>query len=437
MQTLTVSQLNREVKNILEQGVGEVTVIGEVSNLVRPASGHFYFTLKDKTAQVRCVFFRGKHLKVHANLANGQKVCVQGKLSLYEPRGDYQLIVDKLTEDGLGELHRLYEELKVKLQDKGLFASERKQEIPSFPETIGVITSSSGAAIRDILATLQRRNRLAEVIIYHSDVQGAGSAAQLCAAINKANQDAFADVLILARGGGSIEDLWSFNDEKLAYTIAESKIPLVSGVGHEIDFTIADFVADLRAATPTAAAEAVSPDLAEIQAYLMKVQINLVAIMRRNLQTKATVLRHAQEMLASPKQLVASYWQRLDYLDINLKRQLEKYFFVNERNLQALISKLNQHNPHLTIKHSVERFATLKLRLEKSMQEYIQARCQLLNSSLKTLNAVSPLATLDRGYALVMYEDKLIIDSADVKLGDEVNVKLAKGQLRCEVIANE
>lgn len=437
MQTLTVSQLNREVKTILEQGVGEVSVVGEISNLVRPASGHFYFTLKDKTAQVRCVFFRGKHLKIHAKLANGQKVCVQGKLSLYEPRGDYQLIVDKLVEDGLGELHRLYEELKAKLQAKGLFAAESKQEIPSFPETIGVITSSSGAAIRDILATLQRRNKLAKVIIYHSDVQGAGSAEQLRAAINKANQDALADVLILARGGGSIEDLWSFNDEKLAYTIAESKIPLVSGVGHEIDFTIADFVADLRAATPTAAAEAVSPDLTEIQAYLLKTQANLLAIMRRNLQNKAVVLRHAQAMLASPKQLIASYWQRLDYLDINLKRQLEKYLFVNERNLQILLAKLNQNNPHVTIKQSLEKFANLKMRLEKSMQEYLQVQRQILNSSLKTLNAVSPLATLDRGYALVMHNNKLIINSTDVKLGDEVKVKLASGQLTCEVKSNE
>lgn len=437
MQTLTVSQLNREVKNILEQGVGGVSVVGEVSNLVRPASGHFYFTLKDKTAQVRCVFFRGKHLKEHAKLANGQKVCVQGKLSLYEPRGDYQLIVDKLAEDGLGELHRLYEELKAKLQAKGLFATERKQEIPSFPETIGVITSSSGAAIRDILATLQRRNKLAKVIIYHSDVQGAGAAEQLRAAITKANQDALADVLILARGGGSIEDLWSFNDEKLAYTIAESRIPLVSGVGHEIDFTIADFVADLRAATPTAAAEAVSPDLSEIQAYLLKSQANLIAIMRRNLENKAIVLRHAQAMLASPKQLIASYWQRLDYLDINLKRQLEKYLFVNERKLQTLLSKLNQHNPHVTIKQSIEKFATLKMRLEKSMHEYLQTHKQLLNSSLKTLNAVSPLATLDRGYALVMHKDKLIINGTDVQLGDEVKVKLATGQLTCEVKAHE
>ncbi len=437
MQKISVSQLNHEVKNILEQGIGEVAVLGEISNLVKPASGHYYFTLKDKSAQVRCVFFRGRQINTLLQLADGQKVCAYGRLSLYEPRGDYQLIVAKLEDDGLGELHRLFEKLKAKLDAQGLFASERKREIPKFPNTIGVITSKSGAAIKDILATLKRRNKLAKVLVYHSDVQGESAPQMLMAALQKANQDNLADVLILARGGGGIEDLWSFNDENLAYAIAASKLPVVTGIGHEIDFTIADFVADLRAATPTAAAEAVSPDLQDIISYITKIQTNLINIIRRYLQNKTIILKHALDMLASPRRLIISYWQRLDYLDIHLKNNIEKYFLIKHRYLETLLAKLERQNPRVIVKSFNEQTSMLQKRLYIAMQNILQNRQQQLRTFLGTLNAVSPLATLDRGYALVMYKGKLLSNSSDVAVGEEINIKLSQGELLCEVKNHE
>ena len=437
MQKITVSQLNQEVKNILEQGVGEVAVLGEISNLVKPVSGHYYFTLKDKTAQVRCVFFRGRQINSTLKIADGQKVCAYGRLSLYEARGDYQLIVEKLEDDGLGELHRLFEKLKIKLESQGLFASARKREIPRFPNTIGVITSKTGAAIKDILAALSRRNKLAKIIVYHSDVQGAGAAPQLIAALNKANQDGLADVLILARGGGSLEDLWAFNDENLAHAIYASKLPVVTGIGHEIDFTIADFVADLRAATPTAAAEIVSPDLQDINNYIVKIEANLVRLINRYLQNKQIILKHALDMLASPKRLVISYWQKVDYLDIQLNNNIEKYLLIKKHRLQNLLNKLERQNPLIIIKGATERTAQLQKQLQILISALLRQRQQKLRTLVATLNAVSPLATLDRGYALVMYKGKALAKSSDVAVGDEINIKLSEGELLCEVKKNE
>lgn len=437
MQKLTVSQLNQEVKNILEHGVGAVAVLGEISNLVKPISGHYYFTLKDKNAQVRCVFFRGKQTNSLLKIADGQKVCAYGGLSLYEPRGDYQLIIEKLEDDGLGELNRLFEKLKAKLDSLGLFLSARKREIPKFPSQIGVITSKSGAAIKDILATLHRRNKLANVIIYHSDVQGANAAPQLIAALNKANQDKRADVLILARGGGSIEDLWAFNDENLAYAIAASQIPVVTGIGHEIDFTIADFVADLRAATPTAAAEAVSPDLQDISNYICKIQDRLVISIGRYLYNKKIILKHALDMLASPKRLIISYWQKIDYLDIHLNNNIEKYLLIKQHKLQTISSKLELQNPLVILKSASEKTEQLQKRLWAAILDILKERRQKLRTFSATLNAVSPLATLDRGYALVIYKGKSLAKSSEVAIGDEINIKLSQGELLCEVKNNE
>jgi exodeoxyribonuclease VII large subunit len=433
MQKITVTQLNHEVKNILEQGVGEVAVLGEISNLVKPVSGHFYFTLKDKNAQVRCVFFRGRQNNSLLKITDGQKVCAYGSLSLYEPRGDYQLIVEKLEDDGLGELNRLFEKLKAKLDGLGLFASARKREIPKFPNTIAVITSKSGAAIKDILATLNRRNKLAKIFIYHSDVQGANAAPQLIAALNKANQDGLADVIILARGGGSIEDLWAFNDENLAHAIVASQIPVVTGVGHEIDFTIADFVSDLRAATPTAAAEAVSPDMQDISSYIAKIETTLLKRINQYLQNKKIILKHALDMLASPRRLIISYWQKVDYLEIHLNNNIDKYLLIKKHNLQTLLSKLERQNPCLIVKISSEKTIQLQKKLQTAIVDILRQRQQTLRTLIVTLNAVSPLATLDRGYALVMYKGKSLLKSSKVAVGDEINIKLSEGKLLCEV----
>lgn len=386
----SVSELNRQVKVCLEQGMGLVSVQGEISNLTKPSSGHWYFTLKDQHAQVRCVFFRHKQLRSHALMGNGMQVVMQGCLSLYEARGDYQLIVEKMSEAGLGDLHQQFEQLKQKLFASGLFELARKKPLPRFPRKIGVITSPTGAAIRDILTTLRRRYPLAAVQIYPSDVQGKLAAPQLAIAIALANQEHSCDVIILARGGGSLEDLWAFNDEALAYAIAESQIPIVTGIGHEIDITIADLVADLRAPTPTAAAEMVTPVLEDLLLGLRTVEGRMLQALRRMLQQQALRYQYQQKRLISPHHMIAKYWQTLDHREYQLRQ-------------------IMTHN--------------------------LQTKRQALQNLSGRLQAISPLATLERGYAVVACDQKLLRSTQDIDVGALVTVRLAQGSLRCAVLS--
>lgn len=328
---LTVSQLNRQVKSYLENELGIVYVEGELSNLSKPVSGHYYFTLKDNGAQIRCVYFKNRHSAPTNKLSDGQHVIVSGRLSLYEARGDYQLIVEQVTEAGLGALYQRFEELKNKLAAEGLFASINKHPIPSMPRTIGVITSTTGAAIRDILSTLARRFPLAHVLIYPSEVQGAGAAQQLIQALQRANREKRSDVLLLARGGGSIEDLWAFNDEQLARQIASSSIPIVSGIGHETDFTIADFVADYRAETPTAAAIAATPDCHELLKLLNHSITRLHDAMHRFLQKYQIKLHHLMDKISSPQKAISHYWQTTDYLERQLISHMN--YIIKQKNI--------------------------------------------------------------------------------------------------------
>ncbi|MDP3704372.1 MAG: exodeoxyribonuclease VII large subunit [Legionellaceae bacterium] len=434
MHILSVTQLNRHIRNILEQDVGEVCVEGEISNLTKPASGHFYFTLKDATAQIRCVFFRNRHTSGHTRLQNGQLALARGKLSLYEARGDYQLIIEELREAGQGDLNQLFELLKVKLAALGLFEAARKKKLPRFPHSIGVITSATGAALRDILTTLARRFPQACVLIYPSDVQGKSAAPQLVAAIQRANIEKRCDVIILARGGGSIEDLWAFNDETLAYTIAESLIPIVSGVGHETDFTLADFVADLRAATPTAAAEAVTPDQLELMSYFQTMCDRLLAVMQRCVQHRVLLLRHEIQKITSPGQLIATYWQTLDYLERHLFQAVQYSFTQRQHRLHLMIARLQAQNPQLLFLQATTQISRLENQLFQAMNNYLRIIKQRFHSQLVTLHAVSPLATLDRGYALVTHNQRLLFDSKDAGVGDVVQIRLARGRLICEVL---
>jgi len=388
----SVSELNKQVKTFLEQGVGEVVVQGELSNLSKPSSGHWYFTLKDSQAQVRCVFFRNRQTRMHLGMEGGHQVLARGRLSLYEARGDYQLIVEALTEAGIGDLHQQFEALKQKLFALGLFDAARKKPLPRFPQTIGVVTSPTGAAIRDILTTLARRYPLAAVKVYPTDVQGKSAAMQLVAAVRKANEDQSCDVLLLARGGGSIEDLWAFNDEVLAHTISQSVLPIVTGIGHEIDVTIADFVADLRAPTPTAAAEVVSPVQEELSAAVIALEAQMHRAIQRMVQQKSLMLQHCWQQLTSPKQMIASYWQALDHREY---------------------------------------------RLQQWMTNALQSRTQRLQVLMGRLHAVSPLATLDRGYAVVTHQQRLLKHAEAVNGGDRIDVRLAKGRLLCEVLERQ
>ncbi len=434
-QILTVSQLNRHVRTFLEHEIGGVSVAGEISNLSKPASGHFYFTLKDAAAQVKCVYFRNRHVSSNGfNLDNGQQVVAHGVLSLYEARGDYQLIVQKLEDAGLGNLYRQFELLKTKLAAIGLFETARKKILPRIPHCIGVITSATGAALHDILSTLARRFPLIPVLIYASDVQGKLAAPQLISALQRANIDKRCDVLILARGGGSLEDLWAFNDERLAHAIAKSTIPIVSGIGHETDFTIADFVADVRAATPTAAAESVVPDWLELLARIQALHALLLSAMLRLMQHKQLILHHAIEKIASPGRLINTHWQTLDYLKRHLQRMQSQVLSQKQHRLHTLMIRLNAQHPGLLLQHARLRIQ----RIERDLTQQIEIKINHIRQAFKqqcgTLHAVSPLATLDRGYAIASMQKHVLRDSTQVDVGSTIQVRLARGRLVCEVL---
>ncbi len=431
---LTVSQLNRQVKGYLENEIGIIHVEGELSNLSKPSSGHFYFTLKDSGAQIRCVFFKNRHLgPMTAKLADGQQVVANGKLSLYEARGDYQLIVEQLTEAGLGELYRRFEELKNKLAAEGLFQTSRKKILPAIPKAIGVITSTSGAALRDILSTLARRFPLAQIFVYPSEVQGITASQQLIKAIRQANIDTLCDVLILARGGGSIEDLWAFNDEQLARQIAASVIPIVSGVGHETDFTIADFVADYRAETPTAAAAAVTPDCAELFNILNQSTARLQTAINRLTQSAQLSLKHLLDKIASPEKAIASYWQTLDYLERQLQFSMLKIINHKKHHLHLYTAQLQSKNPKIQITQIQTHIIQLINQLTQQIRIKMNSVKNQLTTHCSTLHAVSPLATLDRGYAIATKNKKVLLTTQQIRLGDTIEVRLGKGSLSCDV----
>ena len=316
----SVTEINNSVKSLLEQQFTSIWIEAEISNLATPRSGHIYLTLKDDNAQIRAAMFRGNNMRLAFRPKDGMQVLVRGRLSLFAPRGDYQLIIDKMQEAGQGALQRAFEKLKAKLQQEGLFAEERKKTVPLRPGTIGIVTSPTGAAVHDILSVLQRRFPLTNVIIYPTQVQGAEAAAQIRGAIQRANQRQECDVLIVGRGGGSLEDLWCFNDEALARTIAESNIPVVSAVGHQVDFTIADFVADLRAPTPSAAAELLSADGDELQATLAGYQNWFESKIKSQLAEKHQQLHWVSKNLKHPGRRLEEHAQRLDQTVFDRRR---------------------------------------------------------------------------------------------------------------------
>ncbi|VEG89698.1 exodeoxyribonuclease VII large subunit [Legionella spiritensis] len=434
MSTLTVSQLNRQIRTWLEKDIGEVSVVGELSGISKPASGHYYFTLKDQTAQIRCVFFRNYHQPDSKLFKDGQQAIVRGKPSLYEARGDYQLIVQELTAYGLGELYRQFELLKNKLEQQGLFAAHRKKVLPEFPGNIAVITSSSGAALHDILTTLSRRYPLAAIYIYASEVQGKGAAPQLIQALKQANADHHCDVILLARGGGSIEDLWAFNDEQLARAISESRLPVVTGIGHETDFTIADFVADYRAATPTAAAEAVTPDQYELLKLIQTFITRLIRAAGHMMQQRQMKLSHQIIKIASPEHLIYKYWQTLDHLQRQLKQTLQQRIHRQQHRLHLACTHLQARHPVTLLHRSLSLAQQYEQRLVHAINERLEKLRQRLTNQLATLHAVSPLATLDRGYAIATHHSKIVFNSRQVEAGDRIELKLSRGELTCEVL---
>ncbi len=429
----SVSQLNLEVRFLLEENFPSLWVEGEISNLRDPGSGHLYFTLKDSRAQIRCALFRSRAGKLGFQPKDGMQVLAKACISLYEERGDFQLIVEHLEEAGDGALRRSFEILKKRLAAEGLFAVEKKQAIPQLPNCVGVITSATGAAVRDILAVLKRRFPATAVIIYPTQVQGAEAAKQIVKAISRANGRRECDVLILARGGGSLEDLWPFNEEIVARAIYASQIPTVSAIGHEIDFTIADFVADQRAATPSAAAELVTPDITEWLTTLERLRLRLLQGIRTLHKHMHLVLQALEKRLPHPKRRLQDQAQSLDGLQQRLMLAQQHFLRHKRAALAHRQMQLQQYNPRQMIRIAITRCQNLEQRLKISYQHLLSRNQQKLMQLMRALDGVSPLNTLNRGYAIVMKEDKILRSVQDVSVGETINARLALGVLECIV----
>lgn len=432
----TISGLNAQVRACIESGFGQLWVEGELSNLARPASGHWYFSLKDQKAQVRCAMFRQFNQQVRFQPESGIQVRVRARVSLYEARGEYQLIVQHLEPAGEGALRQAFEELKNRLHGEGLFAEEHKQALPWLPRRIGVITSPSGAAIRDVLHVLRRRFPSIPVVVYPVPVQGEEAPGRIVEALHLAAERRECDVLILTRGGGSLEDLWSFNDEGVARALHACPIPVVAGVGHEVDFTIADFVADLRAPTPSAAAEAVTPDRGELAQRVNALTRRLEHGGLRLIREGNNRLRALGQRLRAlhPGRRIQDQSQRLDELWLRLDRSSRAGLRLRHERLENLRRRLRDHSPLRRIHEQRERLTNHHQRLNAAMRYRLESLGRRLAVASRGLGAVSPLATLERGYAIARQNDGAVItDASLIHTGDPVNVRLARGELLCDV----
>jgi exodeoxyribonuclease VII large subunit len=425
----SVSELNREVRSLIETRFPSIWVQGEISNIARPASGHIYFSLKDESAQVRCAMFRMNNRLLTFRPQDGMQVLVRASVSLYETRGDYQLIVSYMEEMGDGVLRRKFDQLKAALAQEGLFDAEYKQDIPPFPSRVGVITSPSGAAIRDVLSVFKRRAPEIPILIYPIPVQGDDAPPRIVHMIRKACRRRDCDVLILTRGGGSLEDLWAFNDERVARAIFECDIPIVCGVGHEIDFTIADFVADVRAPTPSAAAELISPDRNTWITHIERTQARLIQLVTRRITTDRQQLDWLTKRIQHPRQRLQHMAQRLDEIEQRLIHVQTIHRQSATARLTALATRLEQRNP----RHRLEKLAmtqqALAARMVNTMQKKLQTAQHRVGSVSRALEAVSPLATLNRGYAIVKKRDDgaIVRDATQLKKGEQLITRFQHG----------
>nr|WP_264302137.1 exodeoxyribonuclease VII large subunit [Vibrio parahaemolyticus] len=432
----TVSRLNAEVRLLLENEMGIVWLVGEISNFSAPVSGHWYLTLKDSRAQVKCAMFRGNNRRVTFKPANGNQVLVKARLSLYEPRGDYQLIIESMQPEGDGRLQQEFEELKMTLAAEGLFAQTNKLPLPEHPKRVGIITSKTGAALYDILDVLKRRDPSLPVVIYPTMVQGDDAAIQIAQAIGRANSRNECDVLIVGRGGGSLEDLWCFNNEILARTIAASQIPIISAVGHEVDMTIADFVADVRAPTPSAAAELVSRDNSHKDQSLVAKQHKLASAMRYYLaqqKQQAAQLLHRLER-QHPSYQLQRQSQQLDELDMRLRRAMQRFIDTRQQAVERKHHRLQLNSPVKHLAQQKSRLERIEHKLLDAMDRKLLTMRHQLAIAAEKLDTVSPLATLKRGYSITQTEQGKVVTSADdVKTGDLLVTRLANGEIHSTV----
>jgi exodeoxyribonuclease VII large subunit len=434
-----VTRLNREVRAVLEGSFPLLWVEGEISNLARPSSGHIYFTLKDPSSQVRCAMFRGNRLRLRFQPANGQQVLLRARVSLYEGRGEFQLVAEHMEPSGEGALRLAFEQLKQRLAAEGLFDSALKRPLPRFPGQIGVITSPSGAAVRDVISVLGRRFPGIPLLIYPVQVQGESAPSQIVGALQLAAERADCEVLILCRGGGSLEDLIAFNDEAVARAIRACPIPVVVGVGHEMDYTIADFAADQRAPTPSAAAELASPDRADWLLRFARTGARLLQAQQGLLQARTQHWTHLTQRLQRlhPGQRLRQQQQRLDELERRLRQSVSRGRERSGERLARLRTRLFGQTPiHRLGRLGLHR-QNLGQRLHRAMQQGLQARTQRLGHAAQTLDAVSPLATLNRGYSISrLPSGEVLRDSAQTKPGEQVETQLARGSILCKVMVS-
>lgn len=433
----TVSRLNREIRTILEQGFASLVLTGEISNFITPASGHWYFSLKDDKAQIKAAMWRGNNRNQSYRPTNGAQVTVKARVSLYEPRGDYQLIVEHMEPAGEGQLKQEFDALKMRLAAEGLFSSAYKKPLPQNINRIGVITSATGAAIKDILTVLKRRAPQLEVIIYPAMVQGKEAHLHLINQIELANARDEVDVLILGRGGGSLEDLWCFNHEQLARAIFESESPIVSAVGHEIDTTISDYVADVRAATPSAAAELVSPNTQELHNKVTQLVNRLSNAFKHGIADKralATQLQHRLN-LCHPRNQLSQKSQRLDELSIALQQAMRNRLYQQERTLNNLTPRLMRQSPDKKLTSASHQLSQLQARLHQAIQHQLQQANNSLALQASRLDSVSPLNVLARGYSITKTQQGKVVKSVgQIKTGDVLVTELVDGSIESQII---
>ena len=433
---LTVSELTTQVRRLLEKEIGLIWVTGEVSNLREQSSGHIYFTLKDSAAQLSCVLFRTEAVQHREYLEDGQKVVLQGDFTVYEARGQYQLVVRAVELRGLGALQAAFEKLKRKLQEEGLFAPERKRPIPKYPRRIGLVTSPSGAAVRDVLHVIQRRHAGVELVLAACRVQGVGAAQEVACAIellNEWSRQRRLDVILVTRGGGSLEDLWAFNEEVVARAIAASQLPIVSAVGHEVDFTISDFVADLRAATPSAAAEILTQGFIDARQRIVELALGLRRCARQQLDGEGDYLDQLRQRLARvhPRRLLRERFQRVDDLQRTLLRCLKQRHRDCASALHSAQQRLKRVRPVVLLAQKKQAIRELRRRLMERARQELKHNNQLLTSLQARLRLLGPENVLARGYSITQdtASARIIRAASEVKAGQKLKTRLKKGEI--------
>ncbi|WP_017755723.1 exodeoxyribonuclease VII large subunit [Calidifontibacillus oryziterrae] len=435
---LTVTALTRYLKRKFDTDphLQEVWIKGELSNFKWHSRGHMYFTLKDENARIQAVMFASDNRYIKFKPEDGMKVLIRGEVTIYESYGQYQIYVKEMQPDGIGSLYLAYEELKKKLETEGLFSQDRKKPIPKYPEHIGVITSPTGAAIRDILTTIKRRYPIAQVTIFPVLVQGDHAALSIVKAIERANLIGGFDVLISGRGGGSIEDLWPFNEEIVARAIFSSQIPIISAVGHETDYTISDFVADMRAPTPTGAAELAVPHIEELLDRVQTRRIRLVRAMKETIKNEKKHLLHLYKSYAFryPKQLLNQKEQELDRMFERLNKESGHYIDTRKDKWTQMNRRLKQVHPFAQIARATEQFDRTMHEFERAMNMIMNEKRIKMSTVLTKLNALNPLSVMERGYSIVYTDEKKLVKSVNqIQLGEMIKVQLIDGQLDCQV----